>query len=166
MHLSAGMIPPGKRLATPQEADLIAGRLTEADYLATAPSLATASPPTTRGQKKQRKGRTRKPPRIVIKFGEQKAFFASLADRTPPLSPGAIVIWLWLHHCERDQVAIASHAKLQHRFQLSRSSVKRYLDELTAAGLIQVERLGRLGAGASTYRVYPPTQKSNHQGET
>ena len=165
MYLSGGMVPPGKRLATPQEAALIAGRLTEADYLATAPSLATASPPATRGQRPVGKGQSRKPSRVVGKLREANTFLDSLITVEPRLPPLAVLVWVWMWRCERNGVAIVSVAKLADRFGVDRRTVRRALDLLRKQELVVQERRGQAGAGPSVYRLLAPKLLEQNPGE-
>ncbi len=165
LHLSAGLMPPGKRLATPQEAALIAGRLTEADYLATASSRATASPPATRGQKTNGKGQSRKPHRVVGKLRAANTFLDSLITVEPRLPPLAVSVWLWMWRCERNGVAVVSVAKLAARFDVDRRTVRRALDRLRKQELVVRERRGQAGAGASVYRLLAPKLVEQNPGE-
>lgn len=147
--LDGGELPAGfARPATPLEADLIAGRVSEAEFLRRSgrQSPRPAAP--------ARSGRRRVPP-VVRKLAGWNRFLDALAGREPRLSPLAVAVWCWLWRCERDGLARTSERKLAERFGVGRATVRRRLAELRAAGLLAVARRGTHNRTATVYRVRP-----------
>lgn len=153
----AGEVPAGfTRPATVDEADLITGRVKEAEFLRRTGTAGTPSfaAPT----KTQRKGK-RKPSPVVRKLFGWNKFLDALAGREPKLHPLAVAIWCWLWRCEKDGRARTSERKLAERFGVCRDNVRARLDELLAAGFLAVARRGVHGKSATVYRVRPTPKK-------
>jgi len=87
------------------------------------------------------------------RFGVLNAF----ADTTlATLDRASIAVWLLLwRDTKPNGLARTSQADLARRGGISERSVRRALDTLYRAGLLDVVRRGRLGCGPSTYRVHP-----------
>jgi hypothetical protein len=139
------------RPATPDEADLIIGRITEAVYLqrtgqSDAPSavLAKTTKPT---------ATKRKPSPVMRKLLGWNRFLDRLMHHEHRLHPLAVAVWCWLWRCERKGFARASERKLANRFGVDRKTVRARLDELNAAGFLSVARRGVHGRRATVYRV-------------
>jgi hypothetical protein len=87
------------------------------------------------------------------RFGVLNAF----ADITlATLDRASIAVWLLLwRDTKPNGLARTSQADLARRSGISERSVRRALDTLCRAGLLDVVRRGRIGCGPSTYRVHP-----------
>lgn len=87
------------------------------------------------------------------RFGVLNAF----ADVTlATLDRASIAVWLLLwRDTKPNGLARTSQADLARRGGISERSVRRALDVLDRAGLLDVVRRGRIGSGPSTYRVHP-----------
>jgi hypothetical protein len=87
------------------------------------------------------------------RFGVLNAF----ADVTlATLDRASIAVWLLLwRDTKPNGLAKTSQANLARRSGVSERSVRRALDTLVRAGLLDVVRRGRIGSGPSTYRVHP-----------
>ena len=165
--LVRGRMPDGfTRPATPDEADLIVGRINERLFLWRTGRLTVPSPDARtdteaasgrtrdRGRQSAKRGRTAKRNALVNKTLGYRQFFNAVAALDEPLSVGAIVVWCWLWTCERKGRARLSVRRLAQRFGVNKSSTQRWVDELEHAGLIQVIRRGRHGRSATVVAVY------------
>lgn len=156
--VTGGKLPDGfTRPASTYEADLITGRIKEAEFFRRTGKAVTPSPvaPT----KTQGKGR-RKPSPVVRKLFGWNKFLDGLAGREPRLHPLAVAVWCWLWRCEKDGRARATERKLAERFGVERKTVRRHLRTLTDAGFLAVARRGVHGRSATVYRIRPTPKKS------
>jgi DNA-binding transcriptional ArsR family regulator len=143
----SGVLPPGfARAATPREADLITGRVTEAAFLH---ANGRGTPP---APSRRRKGK-RNP--VVRKLLGYRQFLDALPDLDPRLSHGAVALWCWLWTCEQKGRARSTARRIGDRFGVAKSTASRWLAELTAAGFVKVIRRGQAGRSASVVRVRP-----------
>jgi CRP-like cAMP-binding protein len=73
------------------------------------------------------------------------------------LTGAEVRVWLTLFRDTKAATGTArtAQADIARRAGLSRRGVQVALDKLTAKGLVQLVRRGRLNAGPSTYRVHP-----------
>lgn len=153
--LTGGTLPAGfARPATVDEADLIAGRVKEAEFLRRTGKAGAPSPAAP--GKAKRKG---KPSPMVRKVFGWNKFLDGLAERGPRLHPLAVAVWCWLWRCEKDGRARASERKLGERFGVERKTVRRHLRTLTDAGFLTLLRRGVHGRSATVYRVRPVPKK-------
>jgi predicted transcriptional regulator len=108
-----------------------------------APSVRAPAPPV----KPKRRTRSER-------FAALNAFTdCALAD----LTGSEVKVWLILFRDTKAATGTArtGQADLARRAGLSRRGVQVALDKLTAKGLVQLVRRGRLNAGPSTYRAHP-----------
>ena len=145
----ARQLPAGfARPATVDEADLITGRVKEAEFLRRTGKAGTPSPAAP--VKAQGKG---KPSPVVRKLFGWNRFLDGLRDREPKLRPLAVSVWCWLWRCEKGGLARATERKLAGRFGVGRDTIRRHLRTLTDAGFLAVVRRGVHGRSATVYRV-------------
>ena len=150
--VTGGKLPDGfARPATVDEADLITGRVKEAEFLRRTGKVPPSPAPPV---KKTGKGK-RKPSPVVRKLFGWNRFLDGLAGREPKLHPLAVGIWCWLWRCEKDGLARATERKLAERFGVERKTVRRHLRTLTDAGFLGVLRIGRRDHSPTVYRVRP-----------
>ncbi|OWK35543.1 GntR family transcriptional regulator [Fimbriiglobus ruber] len=149
-QLPAGFVRP----ASTYEADLITGRMTEAEFLRRTGKAAPPSPAAP--GKKTRKG---KPPPVLRKLAGWNRFLDGLAGREPRLHPLAVAVWCWLWKCERDGSALASERRLAERFGVGRDNLRARLRELLDEGFLVVIQKGVHGRSATEYRVRPTPKK-------
>ena len=131
-------------VATPREADLICGRVTEAVYLGRTP------PPSSTPAKA--KGKPARNP-VVKKLQGWNRFLDGLKDRRPQLTPLAVAIWCWLWKCEAGGLAKTSERQLEKRFGTARKTIRGRLRELERAGFLELRRRGSKGRSSTVYRV-------------
>ena len=155
--VTGGKLPDGfARPASTYEADLITGRMGEAEYLRRTGKAGTPAPAPP--GKAEGKGK-RKPSPVVKKLFGWNKFLDGLRDREPKLHPLAVAVWCWLWRCEKDGRARASERKLAERFGVERKTVRRHLRALTAAGFLAVVEVGRRDHSPTVYRVRPVPKK-------
>lgn len=86
--------------------------------------------------------------------GERFAMLNTFVDFTlGELDRGEIAVWLILYRDARDGVAKTSQAELARRAGVCARTVRRALQRLEAKRLVKIVRRGRIGAGASSYRI-------------
>ena len=161
--LTGGKLPAGfARPATAYEADLITGRIKEAEFLRRTRKAGTRSPAAPGSKPGRGKGRGKRKPSPVVRkvFGWNK-FLDGLADREPRLHPLAVAVWCWLWKCEKDGLARATERKLAERFGVARKTVRRHLRTLTEVGFLAVVEVGRRDHSPTVYRVRPVPKKPN-----
>ena len=153
----ARQLPAGfTRPASADEAELITGRTSEAEFLRRTGRAGTPLP--VPPGKAQRKGK-RKPSPVVRKLFGWNRVLDGLRDREPKLHPLAVAVWCWLWRCEKDGRARTSERKLAERFGVGRGSVRARVRELLDAGFLAVARRGVHGRSATVYRVRPTPKK-------
>lgn len=146
--LDGGELPAGfTRPASTFEADLIAGRMGEAEFLRCTGKPSSPSPAPAK--------RKRTVPPVVRKLLGWNRFLDALTRREPRLHPLAVALWCWLWRCERKGFARTSERKLAERFGVGRSTVRARLADLRAAGFLAVARRGTFTRSATVYRVRP-----------
>lgn len=150
--LSAGFARP----ATGDEADLITGRMPEAEFRRRTGKTGPPSPRVPTTGKTRGKG---KPSPVVRKLFGWNRFLDGLRDREPKLHPLAVAIWAWLWRCERDGRARASERRLAERFGVGRGSIRARVRELLDGGFLSVVRWGVHGRSPTVYRVRPTPRK-------
>jgi len=174
--LVRGRMPDGfTRPATQDESDLITGRINERLFLwrtgrLTVPSphvrtdAASSAPARDRGRQSKRQRRRGRSERnaLVERVRGYRQFFEAVAALDPPLSPGAVAVWVWLWTCERKGRAKFTTRKLAQRFGVDQSTATRWTGELARVGLIEMVRRGKPGRSATIVRVrYSPNTKTN-----
>jgi hypothetical protein len=95
--------------------------------------------------------------------GERFAVLNAFTDCTlADLTGAETKVWLILFRDTKAATGTArtGQADIARRARLSRRGVQVALDKLTAKGLVQLVRRGRLNAGPSTYRVHPTGARS------
>lgn len=142
------------RPATGHEADLIVGRISEAEFLRrmgcpVAPSARVTAPPRPIGE-----GRPHRSPVVRKLFGWNR-FLDGLTSHEPRLAPLAVAIWCWLWRGERNGRVRTSERKLAERLGVCRDNVRARLGELIAAGFVIVIQRGVHGRFATVYRIRP-----------
>jgi hypothetical protein len=100
------------------------------------------------------------PPKRTRKGKAQSGRFATLNAFVDVsmrgLGGSAVMVWLILFRDTKpDGLARTSHADLARRAGVTVRTITTLRGELEQAGLIEVVRRGRLGKGASVYRVFP-----------
>jgi len=152
----AGKLPDGfTRPATPDEAELILGRIREAEFLRRTGKAGTPSP-VVAGTKPPRKGHGKgKPSPVVAKLLAWNRFLDGLRDHEPRLHPLAVALMCWLLRCAKDGKARASERRLADRFGVGRDTIRRHLRTLADAGFLAVARRGVHGRSATVYRIRP-----------
>lgn len=158
--VTGGKLPDGfARAATGYEADLIAGRIKEAEFLRrtgkVAPSPVSPSTPGTNTRGKGRDRGKRKPSPVVAKLLAWNRFLDGLRDHEPRLHPLAVALMCWLLRCAKDGKARASERRLADRFGVGRDTIRRHLRTLADAGFLAVARRGVHGRSATVYRIRP-----------
>jgi hypothetical protein len=140
--LGLSALPPGfTRFATGDEAELIAGALTEAEYDSRAGRCSPSPPPRTRPRSGKPEGR----------FGVLNGF-VDVELRT--LTRAELAVWLVLYRDTKpDGTARTGQTDLARRAGVTTRGVRKALTRLIAVGLVEVIRRGRLGCGPSVYRV-------------
>ena len=88
------------------------------------------------------------------KAGERFRVLNAFIDFTlSDLDRGEAVVWLILFRDTRDGVATTSQKSIARRAGISDRAVRKALGRLNDKGLVKIVRRGRIGAGASTYRI-------------
>lgn len=88
------------------------------------------------------------------KAGDRFAVLNNFVDFTlGALDRTETAVWLILYRDARDGVAKTSQAELARRAGVCARTVRRALQRLETKGLVKVVRRGRIGAGASSYRI-------------
>lgn len=108
-----------------------------------------SSPPIPRPAKPKRSARSQR-------FAVLNAF-VDFGIASANLTPAEALVWLVLFRDTKAATGTActGQADIARRANLSRRGVQVALDKLTAKGLVQLVRRGRLNGGPSTYRVHP-----------
>jgi len=169
-----GKMPPEfTRPATPDEADLIVGRISERLFLWRTGRLvnpsspadtdaASSGPARDRGRQSAKRGRGAKRNVLVERVTGQRQFFEAAAELE--LSAGAIAVWCWLWTCAKAGRAKLTTRKLAQRFRVDQSTATRWTGELARVGLIETLRRGKPGRSATIVRVrYSPDTKPDGQ---
>lgn len=82
--------------------------------------------------------------------------FVDFGIATAGLTPAEALTWLILYRDTKgDGIARTAQSDIARRAGLSVRGVKKAVQALTAKGLLDVVRRGRLNDGPSTYRVHP-----------
>ena len=151
--VTGGTLPAGfTRPASTYEADLIAGKMTEAEFLRRTGKAGTPSPAAP--GKGQRKGK-RKPSPVVRKLKGWNRFFDESQFHEPRLTPLAVALWCWLWRCEQKGVAKTSERMLAKRFGAGRTSIRTKLRELEHAGFLELKHRGMRDHSATIFWVRP-----------
>lgn len=88
--------------------------------------------------------------------GDRFAVLNAFVDFTlAELDRGEIAVWLTLYRDARDGVAQVSQVSIARRAGISERAVRKALGRLKAKGLVKIVRQGRIGKGASIYRIRP-----------
>jgi hypothetical protein len=79
------------------------------------------------------------------------------------LDRGEIVVWLILYRDTRDGVAATSQGSIAKRAGMTTRGVQKALGRLIDKGLVKIVVQGRIGKGASSYRIraLPPDRLTN-----
>lgn len=144
--LGLSALPAGfTRFATADESALIAGTMTPAEFvsrLGPTPRRGAPSPAPGRGAPG-----TKPDGRFAVLNG-----FVDVELRN--LTRAAIAVWLILYRDTKPEgTSRTGQTDLARRAGITPRGVRKALGELTAAGLVEVVRRGRLGSGPSAYRV-------------
>ena len=173
--LVRGRMPDGfTRPATPDEADLITGRISERLFLWRTGRLTNPSPRADtdaasgrtrdRNRKPARRGRSAKRNALVERVLGYRRFFNTMTALDEPLSVGAVAVWCWLWTCAKAGRAKLTTRKLAQRFRVGQSTATRWTGELARVGLIETLRRGKPGRSATIVRVrYSPDTKPDGQ---
>lgn len=138
------VLPVGfTRFATADETALITGAITPAEFDARTGRAARPATPS---------------PGPHPKAGKPDGRFAVLNGfvdvELRKLTRAAIATWLVLYRDTKPNgIATTGQTDLARRAGITPRGVRKALDELDAAGLVEVVRRGRLGSGPSAYRV-------------
>lgn len=90
------------------------------------------------------------------KAGDRFAVLNAFVDFTAAgLDRGELVVWLVLYRDARDGVAQVSQVSIARRAGMSDRAVRNALGRLIGKGLVKIVRQGRIGKGASSYRIRP-----------
>ena len=137
-------LPPGfARFAAPDEAVVITG--------AAAPGDSDGAGPTPRRDAPSVPPRRPQPGKPEGRFAVLNGF---VDCELRGLSRAAAAVWLVLYRDTKpDGTARTGQSDIARRAGLTPRGVRKGLTELTQAGLVDVLRRGRLGAGTSCYRV-------------
>ncbi len=146
--LENGKKPDGfTRVATPEEFDLIAGRIGEAEFLGkTRRRRPSSSPPQSPRSK-------RKPTPVVLKLFGWNQFFDSSGELEPRLPPLAVAVWCWLQLRTREGLATTSERQLEARFGVTRKTLRTSLRALEAVGYLELRTRGRWNQSPTVYSV-------------
>lgn len=87
------------------------------------------------------------------RFAAVNAFLDATARALPP-SASLVWVLLW-RDTKPDGLARTSQEDMARRLGLTTKTIKRALVKLRNAGLLEVVRRGRIGAGPSVYRLNP-----------
>ncbi|MDB5311557.1 MAG: transcriptional regulator [Gemmataceae bacterium] len=140
--LGLSTLPPGfTRFATDDEAALIAGTITEADFRLRTGRKAAPSPTVPPESRRQATGG---------RFGLLNGFVDFELHR---LTRGEVKVWLILFRDTRDGIARTGQVDIARRAGITPRGVRKALKGLAGKGLVTVVLKGRLGTGPSSYRV-------------
>ena len=90
------------------------------------------------------------------KTGDRFAVLNAFIDFTlGELDRGEIVVWLILFRDTRDGLAQVSQVSIARRAGMTVRGVQKALGRLIDKGLVKIVRQGRVGKGASSYRIRP-----------
>jgi hypothetical protein len=158
-------LPEGfTRPATPDESDLITGRIGEAEFLRRTGKPGAPSSPSSKPAGKTRRGKGELSLVVRKLFGWNR-FLDGLKDREPKLTPLAVALWCWLWRCAKDGHARATENRLGLRFGVCRNTIRKKLRELEQAGFLSTIRKGKKLRSPTVYRVRPMPRtgsKSEH----
>ncbi|MGH7192267.1 MAG: hypothetical protein ACREJM_01895 [Candidatus Saccharimonadales bacterium] len=99
------------------------------------------------------------------KTGDRFAVLNAFIDFTMgELDRGEIAVWLTLFRDTRDGVAQVSQVSIARRAGMGRRGVQKVLAKLVNKGLVKIVLKGRMGKGASRYRIRSiPPERLAHQ---
>jgi len=98
------------------------------------------------------------------KAGDRFRLLNAFVDFTlADLDRGELAVWLVLYRDSRDGVAQVSQVAIARRIGITDRAVRKAIGRLADKGLVKVVRQGRIGKGASAYRIraIPPEQLRN-----